>query len=95
MIIYVYGEIKLSRDDGVIISHGDDIRLKVNCAGLSYRAVLKEGIKTTAQMKDGITELTDYTLSGELALGRLEKGIYTICIINQNRDYFRILISVE
>ena len=90
-----YGEVKLSRDDGVIIDGGEDIRLLVNCAGLSYKAVIKEGIKTVAQMKDGVTELTDYTFDGELSLGNLEAGIYTICIINQNRDYFRIIISVE
>ena len=90
-----YGEIKLSRDDGLIVKCGEDIKLLVNCAGLSYRAVIKEGIKTTAQMKDGVTEITDYTLDGELSLGSLEAGIYTICIINQNRDYFRIIISVE
>ena len=46
-------------------------------------------------MKDGVTEIADYTLDGELSLGSLEAGIYTICIINQNRDYFRIIISVE
>lgn len=90
-----YGEIKLSRDDGVMIKEGADVTLLVNCAGLSYRAVIKEGIKTVAQMKDGVTEITDYTLDGELSLGSLEDGIYTVCIINQNRDYFRIIISVE
>ncbi len=90
-----YGEAKLSRDDGVIVKHGEEIKLVVNCAGLSYRVVLKEGIKTVAQMKDGVTEITDYTLDGEISLGELEKGTYTICIINQNRDYFNIIISVE
>ncbi len=90
-----YGEIKLSRDDGVIVESGEDIKLLVDCAGLSYRVVIKEGIRTAAQMKEGVTEITDYTLDGELVLGGLESGIYTICIINQNRDYFRIIISVE
>ena len=90
-----YGEIKLSRDDGVVIDGDEDIKLLVNCAGLSYKAVIEEGIRTVAQMKSGATELTDYTTDGELSLGSLEAGIYTICIINQNRDYFRIIISVE
>ena len=79
----------------MIVKYGEEIKLLINCAGLSYRAVIKEGIKTTAQMKDGATELTYYTLDGELSLGSLEAGIYTVCIINQNRDYFRIIISVE
>ncbi len=90
-----YGEIKLSRDDGVIVESDEDIKLLVDCAGLSYRAVIKEGIRTIAQMKEGVTEIADYTLEGELVLSGLETGIYTICIINQNRDYFRIIISVE
>jgi len=79
----------------VVIDGGEDIKLLVNCAGLSYKAVIEEGIRTVAQMKSGATELTDYTTDGELSLGSLEAGIYTICIINQNRDYFRIIISVE
>ncbi len=90
-----HGDVKLSRDDGLIVKSGEDIKLLVNCAGLSYRAVIKEGIKTVAQMKSGVTEITYYTLDGELSLGELETGIYTICIINQHRDYFRIIISVE
>ncbi len=93
-VIY-YGELKLSRDDGLVVEAGEDIKLLVNCAGLSYRAVIKNGIKTVAQMKAEVTEITDYTLEEELSLGELEAGIYTICIINQNRDYFRIIISVE
>ncbi|MBO5416398.1 MAG: hypothetical protein J6A83_07190 [Clostridia bacterium] len=93
-VVY-YGDKKLSRDDGLILPEGENITFNIDCAGLSYRALIKKGIKTASQMKSGITELTDYTLSSELDLGTLEKGIYTICIINQNRDYFRILISIE
>ena len=55
---------------------------------------IKSGIRTEAQMKDGIT-VTDYTKEENVSLGQLEAGIYTVCIITQERDYFKILISVE
>ena len=46
-------------------------------------------------MKDGGTVVTDYTTENQVSFGELEKGIYTICITTLERDYFKILISVE
>ncbi|MBE6547598.1 MAG: hypothetical protein E7667_01790 [Ruminococcaceae bacterium] len=89
-----YGEQKLSRGDGLIVSADSAPDLVVNCNGVAYAVKIKSGIRTEAQMKDGIT-VTDYTKEENISLGQLEKGIYTICIITQERDYFKILISVE
>ena len=89
-----YGEQKLSRGDGLIVSADSPLDLVVNCNGVAYMVKIKSGIRTEAQMKDGIT-VTDYTKEENVSLGQLEAGIYTVCIITQERDYFKILISVE
>ena len=90
----IYGEQKLSRDDGIVASANDDIILSVDCSGLYYKAIIKSGDNTVAQMKDGSQTICDYILEPELNLGRLEAGVYTLYIINQNRDYFKIIIVV-
>ena len=48
-------------------------------------------------MKTGSTIITDYTaLTGDISLPELEgQTYYTICIVTQDRDYFRIVIYVE
>lgn len=89
-----YGDKKLSRDEGLIVNAGDDIKLSVDCNDVAYTVKIKSGIRTEAQMKDGTTVL-DYSKQDTVSLGTLTKGIYTVCIITQERDYFRILISVE
>ncbi len=89
-----YGDQKLSRGDGLIVSADSALDLVVNCNGVAYMVKIKSGIRTEAQMKDGTT-VTDYTKDENISFGKLEKGIYTICIITQERDYFKILISVE
>ena len=93
-IVYI-GDKKLSRDDGIVLSADEEINLNIDCSGLNFRVIIKEGIKTQAQMKVGTTEVASYSLNGDVSLGKLDAGIYTVCIINQNRDYFKILISVE
>ena len=90
-----YGEIKLDRGDGAIVSAAEELMMKINCNGMPFMVKIKAGNKTEAQMKDGGTVVTDYTTANEISFGKLEKGIYTICIITQERDYFRIIISVE
>lgn len=89
-----YGGKKLSRDDGLIVKVGDNIKLGVDCNNVAYTVKIKSGIRTEAQMKDGTT-VQSYSKDETVSLGELTKGIYTICIITQERDYFRILISVE
>ena len=92
--VVICGNQKLARDDGIILSADEEIVLDIDCNGAAYMAKVKSGIRTEAQMKDGDT-VTDYTKEGTLSLGQLKKGIYTVCIITQERDYFKILISVE
>lgn len=89
-----YGDKKISRGDGIIVSADSALDLVVNCNGVAYTVKIKSGNRTEAQMKDGTT-VTGYTKDENISFGNLEKGIYTICIITQERDYFKILISVE
>lgn len=89
-----YGDKKLSRGDGFIVSADSALDLVVNCNGVAYMVKIKSGNRTEAQMKDGTT-VTEYTKEEKISFGQLEKGIYTICIITQERDYFKILVSVE
>ena len=91
----VYGTVKLDRGDGAIVSAAEELIMKINCNGMPFMVKIKAGNKTEAQMKDGGTVVTDYTTANEISFGKLEKGIYTICIITQERDYFKIIISVE
>ena len=56
---------------------------------------IKAGNRTEAQMKDGEAATNGYTTDSTVNFGKLEKGIYTICIITQERDCFKIIISVE
>ena len=89
-----YGEQKLARGEGIIVSADIPLELDIDCNGVAYAVKIKAGIRTEAQMKDGTT-VSDYTKEENISFGKLEKGIYTICIITQERDYFRILVSVE
>ena len=90
-----YGEIKLDRGDGVIVSADEGLILNIDCNGMPFMVRIKSGNRTEAQMKDGGTVVTDYTTENQVSFGELEKGIYTICITTQERDYFKILVSVE
>ena len=90
-----YGEIKLDRGDGVIVSADEGLILNIDCNGMPFMVRIKAGNRTEAQMKDGGTVVTDYTTENQVSFGELEKGIYTICITTLERDYFKILISVE
>ena len=90
-----YGEIKLDRGDGTIVSADEELIMNIDCNGMPFMVRIKAGNKTEAQMKDGGMVVTDYTTENTVSFGELEKGIYTICIITQERDYFKIVISVE
>jgi hypothetical protein len=90
-----YGEIKLYRGEGVIASADEELVLNIDCNGAPYMVRIKAGNRTEAQMKDGSDVVTDYTTENNISFGSLKKGIYTVCIITQERDYFKIIISVE
>ena len=96
-IVSVNG-IQTDRDASVIISGGEQVTVKVDAGGRQYRVMIKEGVKTVAQMKIGSTAITkDYTATAEeISLGDLKSGTYyTVCVLTQDRDYFRIIIYVE
>jgi len=90
-----YGDARVDRSEGIIISAGEDLVLSIDCNGASYMVKIKAGNRTEAQMKDGSTLVTDYTTENTVSIGSLEKGLYTICIITTERDYFKIIVSVE
>ena len=90
-----YGDIKLDRGDGAIVAAGEELKLVIDCNGAPYTVKIKAGNRTEAQMKDGEAVTGGYTTADTVSFGKLEKGIYTICIITQERDYFKIIISVE
>ena len=87
-----YGDKRLSRDEGIVVTAGKELLLSVDCQGLYYKAILKSGDNTVAQMKNGALTLCDYTLDKSLSIGALEAGLYTLYVVNQNRDYFKIII---
>lgn len=94
--VYVDGK-QVDRDASVILSEGDEVKIKVNAGGRSFRVFIKEGVKTVAQMKIGSTTVQDYSAtSDDISLGDLESGkYYTVCVLTQDRDYFRFIIYVE
>ena len=94
--VYVNGE-QIDRDASAILKSGDGCTIKVDAGGRPYKILIKEGVKTVAQMKTGSTIITDYTaLTGDISLPQLEgQTYYTICIVTQDRDYFRIIVYVE
>ncbi len=94
--VYVNGE-QIDRDASAILKSGEGCTLKVDAGGRPYKITIKEGVKTVAQMKIGSTDVTEYTATTEeIALPTLKSGTYyTLCILTQDRDYFRIIIYVE
>ena len=76
----------------------EQVTVKVDAGGRQYRVMIKEGVKTVAQMKIGSTAVTNgYTATTEeISLGDLKSGTYyTVCVLTQDRDYFRIIVYVE
>jgi len=92
-IVYL-GDVKVDRDDGIYLSEGDIASILVNSAGIKFDIYLVAGRKTAAQIKGEKALHTD-ALSGELTLGELSSGIYTVLIVTEQRDYFRFYISVS
>ena len=91
----ICNNVKLDRGEGLIVSAGEELVMNINCNGSPFMVKIKAGNRTEAQMKDGATVVTDYTTESDISFGKLEKGLYTICIITTERDYFKIIVSVE
>ena len=91
-VVYLDG-IKIDRDDGIYLKVGEERMLTVNSAGVKFDLYLVTGRRTAAQIK-GETPLANGSLGGDISLGELDAGIYTVLIVTEQRDYFRFLISV-
>ena len=83
----------MDRDDGIYLGVGEEITLTVNSAGVEFDLYLVSGRRTAAQIK-GMTPTEENSLGGEISLGELDAGIYTVLIATAERDYFSFLISV-
>ncbi len=82
--------------DTIYVAEGDSIILSVDTLGEPYSVVYKNGLKSVGQMKIGATDLVrNATSTDEIILPFEESGYYTVCIITQGRDYYRIQIYVE
>lgn len=84
------------RDTVYVAQHGEALKLTVNTEGEPYSVVYKQGVKTLGQMKNGTTELVrDAEDDTALTLPFTAGDYYTVCIITQSREYYRIQIYVE
>lgn len=81
-------------DEGIYLASGKEVKLSIDTRGVSYKIVITNGIFTAAQMK-GIESIDGYVNKSEYNLGILERGMYTVLIITEQREYFRIILSVE
>jgi len=93
-VVTVNGDIVVR--DTIYVAEGDSIMLSVETLGEPYSVVYKSGLKSVGQMKIGATDLIrNATTADEILLPFEESGYYTVCIITQSRDYYRIQIYVE
>ena len=93
-IVKINGDIVVR--DTIYVADDDSILLSVDTQGEPYSVVYKDGLKSVGQMKIGITDLVrNATSTDEILLPFEESGYYTVCIITQSRDYYRIQIYVE
>ena len=92
-LVYL-GDIKIDRNDGVYLTEGDEFILTVNSAGVEFDVYFVAGRKTVAQLK-GMTPYEKNSLGGEISLGELDAGIYTVVIVTAEREYFSFIISVS
>jgi hypothetical protein len=69
------------------------VSFHINSAGINYKLILASGKRTAAQLKgwDATYEGTAETVD----LGALADGFYTVLIVTDQRDYFRVFISIE
>ena len=82
--------------DTIYVAKDDVLNLTVETLGEPYTVVYKSGLKSVGQMKIGVTNLAvNATTADEIVLPFEESGYYTVCIVTQSRDYYRIQIYVE
>lgn len=83
--------------EGIFITEARDLKLTVDLGSSeAYTVLYKPGIKTIGQMKIGATELAlNRKNAGEIAMLLDTKGKYTICLVTQERDYFRFFVIIK
>ncbi len=86
--------IQALRDEGIRLKSGEAVTLRVDAMGVGYKVVLAEGLLTAAQMK-GMDAVGSYTASSDIEPGILPDGVYTVLIITERREYFRLFIAVQ
>lgn len=87
------GDKRIISEEGMNLKSGENVTLNIGTEGISYKLILASGKRTAAQMKG-----LDATYEGaaeSVDLGVLDDGFYTILIVTEQRDYFRIFISIE
>ncbi|MBQ9761353.1 MAG: hypothetical protein IJW16_08410 [Clostridia bacterium] len=93
--VCVNGE-QIDRDGSAFLTVGEDATLTVDVQGRTYSVSIKAGIKTVAQMKIGSTNLVSGAAGTDpIDLGELARGYHTLCVLTQDRDYFKIILYVE
>lgn len=93
-VVTVNGELVVR--DTIYVAEDDTLMLSVELLGEPYSVVYKSGLKSVGQMKIGVTDLArNATTAEEILLPFEESGYYTVCIITQSRDYYRIQIYVQ
>lgn len=93
-VVTINGELVVR--DTIYVADGEPLMLSVELLGEPYSVVYKSGLKSVGQMKIGVIDLArNVTTADEILLPFEESGYYTVCIITQSRDYYRIQIYVE
>lgn len=93
--VKINGEI-VPRDTIYLADADEEIKLTVETQGEPYSVVYKNGIKSSGQMKIGVTDVvTDAVKADEIILPFSENGCYTVCIKTQSRDYYIFNVYTE
>jgi hypothetical protein len=88
------GETRILREEGFSARAGEELILDINTSGVAYKVIVASGKRTAAQLKT--YEVTsDYSTDETVDLGVMASGYYTILIVTEQRDYFRIFVSIE
>ena len=91
--VITIGETRLLRDEGINLKSGENITLNIDTKGIAYKVILASGKRTAAQLKT-VEALYAYSTEESAELGVLEDGFYTVLIVTEQREYFRILLAV-
>lgn len=91
--VITIGETRILRDEGINLKSGENITLNIDTKGIAYKVIIASGKRTAAQLKT-LEPLYAYNTGKTAELGVLENGFYTVLIVTEQREYFRILLAV-